>query len=260
MFSGKIDSNDTTAIPERVFALCKIVEKDSISEDELREKMEPKYLENKTKYFSYYKNAAEELGLITVSDKIVSLAVDEKVIKSPDNMRSYINSKLELLNDGHFYALTNAYFEIGKEIFKKEKNIANLGPMFSEMTGKPIDAYAMRAWRFWASYLGFGYLQDMFLIPNANVFLWDVIWNSGLKKGTMYSISDFIKLITPMASIVISNPLDKKFNYGVSSGLRALHDSKKIKIDHILDQKDTWTLDTLKTYSSDETVTHITIL
>ena len=169
MFKGKIVSNDTSAIPERVYALCKLVEKEPQNETDLKEKMEPSYLGNNTSYFTYYKNAAEEVGLITVTDKVISLAVEPKIIKNPDCMRAYINTQLEGLNEGNFYALTSAYFELGKDIFKKEKNIANLGPLFSDMTGKEIDAYHIRAWRFWASYLGFGYLQNMLIIPKVNL-------------------------------------------------------------------------------------------
>lgn len=49
----------TTAIPERVFALCKIVEKGSIYSSELKNKMEPEFLGNGSVYFNDYKNAAE---------------------------------------------------------------------------------------------------------------------------------------------------------------------------------------------------------
>lgn len=53
----------------------------------------------------------------------------------------------------------------------------------SELTGQKVDAMDMRAWRFWVSYLGLGYLQEMFMIPNADVFLQDVIELAGLEKG-----------------------------------------------------------------------------
>ena len=254
------DKMVTTAIPERIFALCKIVEKGPTSTSNLKDKMEPEFLGNGTVYFNDYKTAAEELGLITISDDMISLAVDTKIIKNIENMRLYVNSKLEMFNTGQFYLVTNAYFEKGADIFKQEKNIANLGPLFTEMTGFPVDAVAMRAWRFWASFLGFGYLQEMFIIPNANIFLWDVICNSSLEKGIMYSISEFIDAITPMGNIVIPDASKKRFSYGVSNGLRSLHDSKKIKLEHILDQKDMWTLYQLKSYSNDSTITHITIL
>ena len=65
----------------------------------------------------------------------------------------------------------------------------------------------------WASFLGFGYLQEMFIIPNANVFLGDVISSTNLEKKRMYSVSEFVDAIMPMANIVISDIAAKKFNY-----------------------------------------------
>ena len=250
----------TPAIPERVYALCKIVEKGPITASEIKEKMEPDFLGNKSSYFNDYRNAAEELGLISISDDLVSLAVDDKVVKSTDNMRKYINQQLEKFNAGQFYLVTNAFFEKGSDIFKEDKNIANLGPMFSEMTGLRVDAMAMRAWRFWASFLGFGYLQDMFIIPNANVFLKDIILESNIEKNKMYSISEFVDILSPKANIIFSDLSNKKFNYGVSNGLRALQDSGFLKMEHILDQKDIWALYPMKAYSNDSIITNITIL
>ncbi len=250
----------TPAIPERVFALCKIVERGPISSSDLKNRMEPDYLGNGSVYFGDYRKAAEELGLITISDDVISLAVDSKMIKSMSSMRMYINKTLERLNTGQFYLVTNAYYTLGSTIFKEDKNIANLGPLFSEMTGTAVDAMAMRAWRFWASFLGFGYLQDMFIIPNAYVFLSDVIASSKMEKKKLYSVSEFVNEITPMANVVIPDASSRKFSYGVSNGLRALHDAGKIKMEHIHDQEDMWTLYPLKAYSNDATVTHITIL
>ncbi len=250
----------TPAIPERVYAFCKIVEKGPINISDIREKMEPEFLGNKTGYFNDYKNAAEELGLVSISDNLVSLAVDDNVVKNIEDMRRYINQELEKFNDGQFYLVTNAYFKKGSDIFKEDKNIANLAPLFQEMIGMQVDPMAMRAWRFWASFLGLGYLQDMFVIPNANVFLRDIINESGLEKKRMYSISEFIDILSPKVNIIISDSANKKFNYGVSNGLRALQDAGFLKMEHILDQRDIWTLYPLKAYSNDSIVTNITIL
>ena len=250
----------TPAIPERVYALCKIVEKGPIASSDLKNRMEPDYLGNGSVYFGDYRKAAEELGLINIFDDVISLAVDKNVIKSMSSMRMYINGILETLNTGQFYKVTNAYYETGSDILKKDKNIANLGPLFSKMTGTAVDAMAMRAWRFWASFLGFGYLQDMFIIPNAQVFLSDVIENTEMERNKLYSVSEFVSEITPMAKIVISDTSSRRFSYGVSNGLRALHDIGKIKMEHIHDQEDMWSLYPLKAYSNDPTITHITIL
>ncbi len=263
MFKGNISSNDTGALPERVFTLCKLVEKKARSENELREEMEPKCLRQdgkNTSYFQNYKTAAEEMGLISISDKVISLAVDSSVVKSTDYMRRYINNHLYSFFDGNFYVITKAYFDLGKEVLKREKNITNLGPYFSSVTGKEIDAFNIRAWRFWASFLGFGYLQESFFIPNANVFLWDIISDVNFEKGKMYSINDFIDMLSPMVNIILGEKINRTLNYGTSSGIRILQDLKKIKIDAILDQKDTWKLDPLEQYSQENVISHITIL
>lgn len=174
----------TPAIPERVYVLCKIVEKGPISSSELKEKMEPAELnaDTSTAYFPDYRTAAEELGLIITSDNMISLAVDPSVIESRQTMRKYVNGVLRKFSDGQFYQVTHAYYMLGADALKTEKNLSNLGPVMSELTGQKVDAMAMRAWRFWVSYLGLGYLQEMFMIPNADVFLQDVIELAGLEK------------------------------------------------------------------------------
>ena len=61
------DKMATPAIPERVYTLCKIVEKKPTTLSDLKEKMEPSYLNQTSSYFSEYRSAAEELKLISVS-------------------------------------------------------------------------------------------------------------------------------------------------------------------------------------------------
>jgi len=251
----------TPAIPERVYALCKIVEKKPITNSALKDRMEPDYLGNGgTPYYGDYRSAAEELGLITISDDLISLGVEPKVLNSIDDMRAYINMKLEAFNQGQFYAVTRVFFDMGKEVLNGEKNVADMGPMFSQKTGRPVDAMAMRAWRFWVSFLGFGYLQDMFFIPNTNTFLRDIISRSALEKDKRYSITEFVEAIRPYCNIVIDpDPTNRKFSYGVSNGLRTLHDAEFIKMEHIMDQKDLWNLYPMNAHPLKPTVTNITI-
>lgn len=252
----------TPAIPERVYILCKIVEKGPISNGELKEKMEPAYLNSKssTSYFSDYRTAAEELELITTSDNMISLSVESNVLKSRQTMRKYVNGMLRKFSNGQFYQVTHAYYMMGSNVLRGEKNLSNLGPLMSELTQRPVDAMAMRAWRFWMEYLGLGYLQDTFMIPNADIFLRDVIELSGLEKGKIYSFGEFINKILPYCGIIMDgNAENRQLNYGMSNGLRTLHDAGFLKMEHILDQKDIWTLYPLKAHPIRDTVTNITI-
>lgn len=258
MFKNKMF---TPAIPERVYALCKIVEKRPISSSEVKEKMEPGYLEQKSSYYNDYRNAAEELHLITVTDNVLSLGVDQSILKSMDTMRTYINGQLHQYREGQFYKVTKAYYDMGKDILQGEQNVANMASMMSLKTGISIDSTAMRAWRFWASYLGFGYLQEMFVIPNADVFLWDIIKISNFDKNKRYPVIGFLEKLRPYGDIIIdySNG-SKTFSFGVSNGLRTLHDAGYIRMESIMDQEDTWNLYHIDELSANEEVTNITVL
>ena len=108
----------TPAIPERVFTLCKIVEKRPISSSDLKERMEPEFLHNSSSYYADYRNAAEELRLISISDNMISLAVNPEVIKSIESMRKYINGQLEQFKNGQFYQVTSAYYSLSLMVRK----------------------------------------------------------------------------------------------------------------------------------------------
>lgn len=250
----------TPAIPERVYTLCKIVEKKPMSNSELKEKLEPDYLNNTSSYYADYRNAAEELKLISVSDNMISLNVEPSVIKTTAHMRKYINGMLGEFSKGQFYQVTKAYFELDSNVLKAEKNVANMAPLMSQKTNRPVDAMSMRAWRFWISYLGMGYLHDMFIIPNADVFIKDVIEIVGFEKNRRYSFGEFIRRILPYCKIIMdSNPSNRSINYGVSNAFRSLHDAGYLKLEHILDQDDIWNLYPLKAHTISSTVTNITI-
>ena len=250
----------TPAIPERVFTLCKIVEKRAISSSDLKGKMEPDYLNQTTSYFPDYRTAAEELKLITVSDNMISLSVDPSVIKTAATMRKYVNGLLSEFQNGQFYQVTKAYFEMDSNVLNGEKSLVALAPIMSKQLNRPVDAMAMRAWRFWVSYLGFGYLQDMFFFFFAAVFLEDVISIAEIDKGRRYSFGDFIAKIRPYSEIIINyDAANRQLNYGISNGLRTLHDAGIIKLEHILDQEDIWNLYPLKAHSISGTVTNITV-
>lgn len=257
MFKNKME---TESIPERVYTLCKIVEKAPITNQDLKERMEPGFLEQKTVYFNFYRNTAEELGLISISDNVLSISVQKEVLECYESFRKYVNGILYKYETGEFYAVTKAYFGLDNKIFSGEKNVAAMTTELSKMCQRNIDAKSMRAWRFWASFLGFGYLQEMFLIPNADVFVADIIEQVDFDKGVKYSFGEFVKRISPYINVIWqADEGSKQINYGLSCGLRTLHDQGIITMEHILDQEDIWSIYPLKAHAIATTVTNITI-
>ena len=251
----------TPAIPERVYTLCKVVENGALSSAEIKEKMEPSYLKQATSYFSDYKTAAEELGLVTTTDNAISLAVDPINVKSMDYMRYYINGQLDRFREGQFYKVTKAYYSFGADILRGEKNVAQMTSSIGKRTNTEIDPKNMHAWRFWATYLGFGYLQDMFVIPNAGVYLWDIIKRVDFERNIKYSIGVFLDKLEPYVDIIVDTMnINKEFCFGVSNGLRTLEKAGYLKTEHILDEEDTWRLYHMEALSVNELVTNVTIL
>ena len=55
------------------------------------------------------------------------------------------------------------------------------------------------------------------------------------------------------------NLKNRRLSYGMSNGLRTLHDAGILKMEHFLDQKDIWTLYPLSVHPIRDTVTNITI-
>ena len=261
MFGNRMQ---TSAIPERVYALCREIASRPMDESDLKNLLEPQNLGGKTPYFGTVRTAAEQLQLITTKENTISLAVDKEVVKSMDNMRRYINTHLESLSEGLFYRVTQGYLDKGNEVLKYT-SVSKMADTMSHMLGEKVTEDDMRAWRFWMAFLGFGYLHDSqagaagILLPNVSTFLRDVIDVMAIKKKTEFSIDDFVSKIMPYAGVALHYAAEtKSFNYAFSNALRMLNEIGFIKIEHRQDAKEIWSL-----YQYDgqdiETITHVTI-
>ena len=81
----------TSAIPERVFALCQVLVSKDIAESDVKEKLEPSDLGGSTQYFGSVRDAARQLGLISIKDgNKIGVAVDKKNVSNMTEMRKWI--------------------------------------------------------------------------------------------------------------------------------------------------------------------------
>lgn len=229
-------TNITTATPERVYVLCKNIERHKlgIRATDLKQLMEPDYVNNGG-YFSIIKDVAIDLGLVKEFDNYLSLNVDSSVLESIATMRKYINNHMDQLSKGTFYILTKEYFSMNKEIFSKIESISAAASFFSSKTGINISQDGMRAWRFWVTFLGFGYLDDMLILPNACVFVQDLIKDSKLEKRGLYSAAEFFSALAPKINILLNS--NETLNYGLTCGLQTLKNIGYINIKQIMDHK-----------------------
>lgn len=262
MFGNKMQ---TSAIPERVYALCRAVASKPMDESTLKRLLEPQNLGGKTPYFGMVRSAAEELQLVQIKENVISLSVDKDTVKSMENMRHYINMHLELVSDSLFYKVTQGYLDMGTEVLG-HNSVSKMSDLMGRKIGEKVIEDDMRAWRFWMAFLGFGYMHDSqagaagILLPNIAVFLRDIIESLKLKKKSEYRIDEFVDVIMPYAKIALHNAADTKtFNYGFSNAIRMLNDLDVIKAEHRLDAREIWSLYPCEGHDLDTTITHITI-
>ena len=205
----------TEAIPARVFALYKIVEsKKGISRSELRGLMEPKEIYEGTSYFSAIMKAAEELKLIENKDNVVNLSDDMERLKTNEKIYEY-----SAIPD------------------------SNMLKYVSEKLGQTVNAPMIRGWRFWSQFLGFGLMNDMVFLPNAYVYLKDVLRLMNLEKKQEYTMSDFMARFMQYGRIMLpASTSEKNLNIAMSSALRELHDNGEIVLKSGSDQEMKWIL------------------
>lgn len=255
------DGMKTSAIPERVYSLCQAVKSRTMKESDLRELLEPSDLGGATKYFGTVRDAAKELGLISVKEGEISLAVESKSVSSYESMRQYIIGNIDSISSGLFFQVSKEYLSMNEQVFKfRGVSEAALVEHMSKTLGIQVYEDDMRAWRFWAAYLGLGNLHDMLLLPNMYQYLKTVLSITKLKKGEEYTFSDFISIIRPYTEIGLADlDSNKKINLAMSSGLRTLHDEGIIQLSHKLDSGDMWFLYEAELHMIKSTVTHVMI-
>ena len=109
----------------------------------------------------------------------------------------------------------------------------------SDKSGQQITAPMARGWRFWAQFLGFGYMNGFVFLPNAYIFVKDVIKLMGLEKKKEYQMAKF----NQYGKILSANPKsEKNLNIALSSALRELHENGEITLKYISDQGSKWIL------------------
>ena len=242
MFTGNMV---TEAIPARVFALYKIVaSKKDITRSDLQELMEPSGIYKGTSYFAAILNAAKEIRLVDVQDNIVVPLASKDEIKTIEDMRLHIISKLDLYEEEQFYKCTNAIVNLDEKIYEYSSiSDSKMLNFLSDKTGQQVTAPMARGWRFWAQFLGFGYMNGFEFLPNAYIFVKDVLKLLELEKKKEYQMDEFMTLFNQYGRILSGNSKAEKYlNLALSSALRELHENGEITLKYISDQGSKWIL------------------
>ena len=232
------DRLSVEAMPKRVFVLAKTVNsKKGLSKEELRDLLSPE--EKGKSAFNETYNAALELGLIEENDEGIVSRIDSSLLKSPTALRPYIIRKLNTLDDSMFFKLSRFMFKESERSNALPYNLTDAKSFVTELTD---DVKNIRAWRFWAQYIGLGIVlgNPLSFYPNPSEYLKECIKIAGLEKGMTLTMDEFFDKLSPSIRLIEGFDTGRQIGYGLSAGLYTLHKEGVIKLKHVRDNDGIW--------------------
>ena len=234
MFKSNPDGMRMEPTPERVISECRKNAHKSMTRDEIRTSMtlgnnDDKQIDQIDKSIRV---ALEELSVISSKDEQLILSVDPSVIATVPAFRKYVSNKVFGLKDTTFYMFTKWLIAQNERIFalKSWEGMAKTcGSEIKELSS--LNENAVLGWRFWAAFLGVGYLSGTMIIPNMKLRLQDILATSFLEKfkyNETISATEFVAWLgskLPEVSVAGDLPL------ALSAALRTLHELNLIKLE-----------------------------
>ena len=167
------DSMRPGPTPERMLALCRLVEKGSYTKSELYRlcALDPDAQPGDEYIRRTIMAAEEELELIRENDSKDGryiLGINSSSLVSAEEFRKAIAPRIFSLKGSRFFRLTEWYVKNAH----KAMVISSFDEFASEAakTGvEEVDENDVLGWRFWMRYLGFAYQYNKTLIPNMKI-------------------------------------------------------------------------------------------
>lgn len=234
MFKTNPDDMRMEPTPERVLAVCRLVARRSMSRDEVRKAMtlgrdDEKALDQINKSLAV---ALDELAILKTKDDQLVLAVDPAVIQTPISFRRYVSSRVFAQKETTFFMFTKWMIAKNEGIFplgKWEGMAKTCGAEVNELSA--LNENAVLGWRFWAAFLGVGYLSGTMIIPNMKIRLQDILTVDFPEKFSYNTAISAVDFITWLSSKIPEADMTERLPLAVSAGLRTLHELGLIKLE-----------------------------
>ena len=234
MFKANPDRMRMEPTPERVLSVCRLVAQQKKTREDLREilslgKGGEKELDEIDKSIAV---AAEELNAIKLKDNYYVLAVSPNIIATQVSFRRFVADKVFFQSNTTFSMFSSWMILQNDRLFSMDKWEVMAATCRSEVKDlSSVDENAVLGWRFWAAFLGLGYLSQTMIIPNMKTRLQDIFATSYQKQyeyGATIRATDFIAWLS---SKLPEADLSGKLPLAVSAGLRTLHELGLIRLE-----------------------------
>lgn len=217
--------------PERVYALVRFLDGKSCDTDTLKTKMGLEGIMGKVDpdAFSYSTRVAEELDYIYKKDGLYFSNLDMAVIDNWDKFRVYTAKAAFSREDSIFFRTTAAFLSLNERALTAH-TWPELAQIITEC-GVDVTPRNILGWRFWASFLGIGYIHGTQLIPNLYIRILDVLQNqSGFVNGDTIEVETFFSWLEKVCPEIKDSRSNQRLGLAVSTGLRILRDRNIIEI------------------------------
>ena len=234
MFKSNPDSMRMEPTPERVLAVCRTVAQESISREDLRNLLTlglagDKEVDEINKSIAV---AQDELGLIQQKDNKLVFVGPQSAIDTTKAFRQYVSSMVFSRKDSTFVMFTRWLIAKNDSLFAMQKweNMAEAcSKEVSELSA--VNENSVLGWRFWAAFLGLGYLNGTMILPNLKTRIQDILatsYDKSFRYGDTVRATDFILWLS---NKLPEADLSGKLPLAVSAGLRTLHELGFIKLE-----------------------------
>lgn len=234
MFKVNPDGMRMEPTPERVLSVCRLIAHRSMTREEVRSAMTlgnngERELDQINKSINV---ALEELNILEMQDDQLVLAVDPSVIGTATSFRRYVSSKVFLQKDTTFFMFTKWLVAQNERIFslKSWEGMAKTcGSEVGELSA--LNENAVLGWRFWAAFLGLGYLSGTMIIPNMMIRLTDILAIEFPKRFKYDESVLSYEFVTWLSSRMPEVDMSQRLPLALSAGLRTLHELGLIKLE-----------------------------
>ena len=239
MFCDNPDPMRPEPTPERVLAVCRLIARNPMTKEQLQDAMTLSKTGEKSvaEINSALDVAMKDLQLITDKDGLLRFSASLDVIATTTAFRRYVSSRVFARKGSTFFLFSQWMIACNDRLasLQKWENMAfQAGKEVSALSD--LDENAITGWRFWAAFLGLGYLSGTMMIPNMKLRIQDVLasrFPMDHAYGTALGARDFSGWLNsrlPEADCTAILPL------AVSAGLRTLHELDLI---HMETRRDT---------------------
>lgn len=221
------DSMRPGPTPERVLAICRLLERNAYGQTELYKLSQLSNEAVSEESVKHSVQAAKELGLIKEDKGKYVFAMNADSLESAKSFRRMIAPVIFERSDSTFFKLTEWFIANSDKVLELSK-FDEYAAEASKSGLVSITENDVLGWRFWMRFLGHAYQYSKTLIPNMNIRLEDAM--SELPRGTHMTCSQFVVWLKEHVPEAATSCNERSLPLAVSNGLRTLQEEGKIEM------------------------------